>query len=200
MDGHLDFPASKFLGSESERVRASLLLSLALLRTRACSIARPCHTKYRTMFTMIDTIGARAGHATARAPAIHRVRCVRFSRGPSSNPPQALPAPTRHVRGSAAARGFHPAGGAVHPPARILGRRRSRGRAGAHVRRRRRARRRRGEEDEVRRRVQKSIQRRSRRGACDSLLILPPVSRDAIASTASSSVDPSPQTHTRRTA
>jgi|TARA_B110001450_G_scaffold91380_1_gene86708 hypothetical protein len=33
-----------------------------------------------------------------------------------------------------------------------------------------------------------------------SLLILPPVSRDVIASTPSSSVDPSPQTHTRRTA
>jgi hypothetical protein len=120
VDGHLDFPASKFLGSESERVRASLLLSLALLRTRACSIARPCHTKYRTMFTMIDTIGARAGHATARAPAIHRVRCVRFSRGPARTRPK----PCRRRRVTCAAQPPHEdfiprAARSIHQPASL---------------------------------------------------------------------------------
>jgi len=65
------FPPQSF-SDPSRRGSARVSCSLSHFSGRACSIARPCHTKYRTMFTMIDTIGARAGHATARAPAIHR--------------------------------------------------------------------------------------------------------------------------------
>jgi len=92
---------------------------------RACSIARPCHTKYRTMFTMIDTIGARAGHATARAPAIHRVRCVRFSRGPSRTRSRASrPTPGRRRRVTCAAQPPHEdfiprAARSIHQPASL---------------------------------------------------------------------------------
>ena len=77
------------------------------------------------MFTMIDTIGASAGHAAARAPAIHRVRCVRFSRGPSRTHSRASrPTPCRRRRVTCAAQPPHEdfiprAARSIHQPASL---------------------------------------------------------------------------------
>ena len=113
------FPPQSF-SDPSRRGSARVSCSLSHFSGRACSIARPCHTKYRTMFTMIDTIGARAGHAAARAPAIHRVRCVRFSRGPSRTRPK----PCRRRRVTCAAQPPHEdfiprAARSIHQPASL---------------------------------------------------------------------------------
>ena len=157
------------------------------------------------MFTMIDTIGARAGHATARAPAIHRVRCVRFSRGPSRTHSRASrPTPCRRRRVTCAAQPPHEdfiprAARSIHQPASLAAAAAADAQelmsvAGGVLDG--------GEARRMRFDVASKNLSNDVHGAVRalSLLILPPVSRDVIASTPSSSVDPSPQTHTRRTA
>ena len=189
----------------SRRGSARVSCSLSHFSGRACSIARPCHTKYRTMFTMIDTIGASAGHAAARAPAIHRVRCVRFSRGPSRTHSRASrPTPCRRRRVTCAAQPPHEdfiprAARSIHQPASLAAAAAADAQelmsvAGGVLDG--------GEARRMRFDVASKNLSNDVHGAVRalSLLILPPVSRDVIASTPSSSVDPSPQTHTRRTA
>ena len=157
------------------------------------------------MFTMIDTIGARAGHATARAPAIHRVRCVRFSRGPSRTHSRASrPTPCRRRRVTCAAQPPHEdfiprAARSIHQPASLAAAAAADAQelmsvAGGVLDG--------GEARRMRFDVASKNLSNDVHGAVRALspLILPPVSRDAIASTPSSHVNPSPQTHTRRTA
>ena len=157
------------------------------------------------MFTMIDTIGASAGHAAARAPAIHRVRCVRFSRGPSRTHSRASrPTPCRRRRVTCAAQPPHEdftprAARSIHQPASLAAAAAADAQelmsvAGGVLDG--------GEARRMRFDVASKNLSNDVHGAVRalSLLILPPVSRDVIASTPSSSDDPSPQTHTRRTA